>query len=119
MSRCTGHCCKNFPLPIRAVDISQHIQTKRWHEIEKIGAMIIPLGVEHIYADGTVGERYTCKHLQPNGDCDDYANRPAMCSDYPYGRACDYVDKGCTYEAPIQIKSIMENVARHTRRGKL
>lgn len=30
------------------------------------------------------------------GDCMNYEDRPAMCSDYPYGGKC--VQKGCTYK---------------------
>ena len=33
---------------------------------------------------------YACRHLLPSGDCDDYANRPYMCSAFPYGRPCPY-----------------------------
>jgi len=38
---------------------------------------------------------YTCRHLLPSGDCGAYDERPGMCKDYPYGRACAY--DGCTW----------------------
>jgi len=42
------------------------------------------------------GNYYTCKHFNsPTGLCGAYADRPAMCSDYPqYGDP----DKKCTYK---------------------
>lgn len=33
---------------------------------------------------------YTCRHLQLNGDCGIYEDRPAMCRDYPYGQVCEF-----------------------------
>lgn len=39
------------------------------------------------------GHYYTCKHHDSaTGNCRDYQNRPRMCSDFPYGRACPYDD---------------------------
>ena len=41
------------------------------------------------------GYYYDCRHLQPNGDCAIYEDRPTMCRNYPNGVACSRV--GCTY----------------------
>lgn len=38
---------------------------------------------------------YSCKNLQPNGDCGIYGQRrPKMCERYPNGRPCEFVDCG-------------------------
>lgn len=38
---------------------------------------------------------YTCKHFDKKaGNCTAYESRPAMCSNYPYNRKCEY--KQCT-----------------------
>lgn len=34
--------------------------------------------------------RYTCKNLQPDGNCGIYATRPDMCSSFPSGAGCDW-----------------------------
>jgi Fe-S-cluster containining protein len=97
MERCTGHCCRRFCLPAPYKDFEEEFAFKmlggnpsKWAEVEKVFPMLIPLGVE----DGA--ERFTCKHLLPNGDCGDYENRPRMCRDYPYEDSCMF--SGCTYK---------------------
>lgn len=63
--------------------------------------MVIFLELSDVGADGTRLERgawwYTCRHLQPNGDCAIYARRPRMCSGFPYGARCLY--RECTWDA--------------------
>jgi Fe-S-cluster containining protein len=105
--RCTGHCCRCFPLPKTPAELASNYAAflaGEMHEngkpliqdIEKIAPMVIPLGSEQVYADGSKSQYYTCKHLQENGDCANYANRPLMCSEYPYGKPCRYAGAGCT-----------------------
>ncbi len=109
MSRCTGHCCKNFPLPIRPDELPalqaaiDNNTARRFADQDTIIPMLIYLGPQQ-YPDGRAGGRYTCKHLQPNNDCAIYETRPRMCSEYPYGNPCDHVGKGCTYEPEQLVK---------------
>jgi len=62
----------------------------RWatDEVLKVAAMVIYL------RPSPQGHRYTCKHLAADGNCTNYADRPKMCSDFPYGPRCPY--KACT-----------------------
>lgn len=94
--RCTGHCCKNFPLPRTIEELRENWLLWRTgkhaenpaaiiEDIDLIYPMVIPLGVDR---NGT--HRYTCKHLLANGDCSIYIDRPRMCSEYPYGHPCDH-----------------------------
>jgi Fe-S-cluster containining protein len=46
---------------------------------------------------------YTCKHFD-GADCTQYADRPKMCRDYPYGRSCG--KPGCTYEPDVLISRV-------------
>jgi len=77
------------------------------HDVLTIADMLIPLGLltDREVNDRIVrtlvtssdpdhaGERFTCRHLQPNGDCGNYEDRPGMCREYPYyGHACEYAD---------------------------
>lgn len=118
-SRCTGHCCKDFTLPISPMELKheaeKHRRTgrSRWSEIEKVAAMVIfkfqdwtVSGVHRGLRKARGSKRhgdlpqyhYTCKHFDAaSGNCGDYENRPAMCRDYPYGRSCAY--RGCTMKA--------------------
>jgi Fe-S-cluster containining protein len=46
--------------------------------------------------DGDDQLLFTCKHWDEDARlCDDYANRPRMCRDYPYGRSCE---RKCGYD---------------------
>lgn len=78
-------------------------------ELEKVYAMVIPLkpakdyefGVNGVSPPPQTGYYYTCKHHNAEtGNCDNYENRPRMCSSYPFygnpGARCQYQD--CTWE---------------------
>lgn len=93
MSRCTGHCCKRFPLPYTLDEIRERQATLA--DGATIADMLIPLDSPAEQArDGRVWSFFTCKHLGDNGDCRIYATRPAMCMGYPYGGVC--MNTGCT-----------------------
>jgi Fe-S-cluster containining protein len=113
MSRCTGHCCKRFTLPLtpealqilaEGYKIDPHYGKYPKEEILKVADMVIYLDTSNLDPDGTPhpdgreAAYYTCKHYdQVSGNCQDYENRPMMCKQYPdYGRgaACKY--KSCT-----------------------
>lgn len=47
---------------------------------------------------------YTCRHWDEETRlCGDYANRPKMCSAYPYGNACE---RACGYEVPKEENAL-------------
>ncbi len=103
--RCTGHCCRNFPLPLSPEEFQSEaanikartIESDRDREFVQVASMLIPLGVSSKpYSDGRVQYRYSCKNFSATGDCSIYETRPRMCSDYPYGGDCDHVTSGCT-----------------------
>lgn len=97
--RCSGHCCKDFPLPFSLEEVKTKRETLRDGNV--IADMLIYLR-EQPYLDGDKGYRYTCKHLQENGDCGIYETRPWMCSAYPYGKAC--TKEGCTADQEELIR---------------
>ncbi len=112
MNRCTGHCCKNFPLPASLEEIRRRRNKEvcppgeLWIEDgDKLASMLVPLH-EGTYPDGSPAWFFTCKHHDPvSGDCMDYENRPRMCSDYPYGQPCKFygctmANRGVPYEKP-------------------
>lgn len=108
MSRCTGHCCKKFPLPCTPEELKENYrawvnsepQDKNGREMIAEIWLIAPM-VRKI-AERDIGAYYTCAHHQPNGDCAIYDIRPRMCSEYPYGNPCEHIDKGCTMLPVIQ-----------------
>lgn len=113
MSRCTGHCCRRFPIGDCTPEILQEMVAAAkekmpgsaiWlDEISNIADMVIWLGVEHHEGVG-FRHYYTCKHLDAkSGDCMNYAKRPRMCSDYPYGGECKYV--GCTMKREVAFEN--------------
>lgn len=93
--------------PWPSVDYDYH------EELLKIADMLVPLGkmtneevclvagsppssraIESFAKSPEPVERFTCKHLQENGDCGIYLNRPGMCSRYPYEKMCEW--SNCT-----------------------
>lgn len=95
MGRCTGHCCKEFTLPSYP-KIRQRARMGD-DDARHVLDLIIPLGGTTHNRSGERIYIYTCKELQPNGDCGIYAERPHMCRDYPYGRPCE--QPACTMNA--------------------
>lgn len=97
MTRCTGHCCKSFWLPLDPAQLRFQaklatIGKSKWDQkdVVKINEMVI---YQRPHENG--GYRYTCKYFDKStGNCNNYDNRPKMCSGYPYGNECKY--KGCT-----------------------
>jgi Fe-S-cluster containining protein len=100
--RCTGRCCQEIRLGwspeeiLLAADAATRGDAYYvWHndayvaigDSIKLHEMLTPVGQE---ADGKW--LYHCRHLLPSGDCDDYENRPWMCSAFPYGQKCPYPD---------------------------
>ena len=99
--RCTGHCCRSFPLSCSFEDLST--DPSRFADGEYILDMIIPTG-EHYDGPVNAGPLYTCRHLDPSsGDCREYDHRPALCREHPYKSPC-YSD-GCTWEAVACVSS--------------
>ncbi len=94
--RCTGQCCKRFPLQFSPEEIE-------WRQDQLkdgpfVNDMVIYLGIGSI-GDLSETHLYTCRHHLPNGDCGVYEYRPRMCTDYPsYGRGgrCHHAD--CTFD---------------------
>ena len=86
--RCTGHCCRGFTLDLDYVtDPEASFQDDAF-----IRDMLVPIepdlddGREHAW-------KFDCRH-HDGRNCTRYADRPKMCRDYPYGKACGRA--GCT-----------------------
>lgn len=101
--RCTGHCCREMPIPISPEDLEEERQklehggVSRWQSGEHLHELLAGLRTE-AREDGTPRFLYSCRfHDQATGNCLNYEERPPMCQDYPYGRACHRQD--CTWEA--------------------
>jgi len=106
--RCTGHCCRRFPLSASLEEIREDLARVARGEPHRYGTprdaafildMVVPLERSAV-PDGHVGEPrqyYTCRHLLATGDCGVYEQRPLMCSDYPYeGGRCHHPE--CTWD---------------------
>jgi Fe-S-cluster containining protein len=95
--RCCGDCCKRFPLSVSFEELEQIADNFEGRypayyseQGRIIRDMVIPVDV------GENGRQYyRCRHLLTNGDCGIYAERPTMCSQYPYGKECEH--KGCRW----------------------
>ena len=106
VGRCTGHCCRAFPLPFGPQELSpEALKLRPLMDGEQVAAMVTYLGwledppEPHCSLGGA--HYYTCKNLQDNGDCAIYEARPEMCRGYPYEGECGYLD--CT--APMRCES--------------
>jgi Fe-S-cluster containining protein len=102
-SRCTGHCCRRFPLSATLAHVHELAADPGQHEARQLVDMLIPLGTAPDRA-GKDREYFTCRHHDAvTGDCGIYADRPRMCRDYPYGNACEHSE--CTAQfVPIRLK---------------
>lgn len=98
--RCTGHCCRRFFLPFSPDELKAAYFRKMGAATDGLLLEDIDLVwpmVRFIEQDTNGGHFYSCRHLQPNGDCGIYSVRPAMCRDYPYGASRNFQD--CTWDA--------------------
>ena len=86
--RCTGECCRAFPLPWNHDKLGDWLRGEALPpsidhaEIHMVLAMTKP---EPAIADNW----YSCK-LFDGHSCTAYDARPTMCSDFPYGRRCEH-----------------------------
>lgn len=106
MSRCTGHCCEEFYIPL---DVVARIRTRDplIGDVEMLASMlrlaryagpgdVMPSG--EVVDDGQHAAIWTCIHFdRETRDCTVYDHRPKMCSDYPYERKCRVI--GCTFQS--------------------
>lgn len=87
--RCTGHCCRRFPLTATYVEVKAAAEvvkaggSDRYQDTVFIADMLIPLEPA---ADGK--EYFTCRHHDvATGNCGVYESRPRLCREHPfYGR---------------------------------
>lgn len=105
MSRCTGHCCRRFPLPISLEELRERqaqpnpgpgvvYARPKVQDGDYIADMLIALG-DGFHTNGEKCWYFTCRHHDVHtGNCLAYESRPAMCKDYPYGHPCQH--DGCT-----------------------
>lgn len=104
-----GHCCRSFVVragtdnPLTLAEV--HENWRAWragdkldahgraalYDIDLVGPMLRPAAPD---ADGS--PRFTCAHLQANGDCGIYEMRPMLCRDYPGAQGCSF--DGCTWD---------------------
>lgn len=98
---CPGHCCAAFSLPFTPTELA--LRFTRLVDGTMVAAMAIPLtheqAVERNRANGgqtdiaPAANWYTCRYWDEETKlCRNYEGRPAMCSEYPYGKKCEH---GC------------------------
>jgi Fe-S-cluster containining protein len=99
MSRCTGHCCRCFPLPYGPEELQEKKGSAE--DGEQIAAMVVYVGLRHTSTESNEGvppanplHFYSCSNLLPSGDCGVYETRPEMCRGFPYEGECGYT--ACT-----------------------
>ena len=140
MSRCTGHCCRSFCLPLSPIELAAAAEREqrlrdgtpregdevftRYGDIEQIAEMVIYLGewnrppLARMKAGGPAefdepGHYYTCKYYGAGGNCAIYDDRPSTCREYPYDSPCSL--EGCTYDIRnpmVQLTGTVTTVIR-------
>lgn len=112
---CLGLCCAAFYLPhtLDTVRAGRDPSNgKHLREAAQIGAMVVELTPEEArerherfggqvaadrFRDEDAGHHFTCRNWdEATRRCRIYDERPAMCADFPYGRACQYGGDACT-----------------------
>lgn len=100
--RCTGHCCRLFPVSSTITEIEKVTHAEGGSiEAEKLLVMLrfeglTDVGLVNGEPLGRTMPVYSCIHLKPDGDCGNYEDRPKMCRDYPYEGGCR--DPDCTWD---------------------
>ena len=103
---CGGRCCQRFhlwhPPEVLKKEYEKFLEngSSGLVGIDQVYPMLVYLG-EYYYDPIDLNNKiektihhYTCKHHdKETGLCTIYDQRPAMCSEYPYGSACRY--PGC------------------------
>lgn len=96
---CPGHCCAVLHIrldPLQLQDMADILI-----DGDQITTMVTPLDVDDARArhdatgtQATFDEspsHYACKHWDPTTQlCGNYHDRPAICRDYPYAKACQH-----------------------------
>lgn len=130
--RCTGRCCRDFRLPFTPASLhaaaaaararreatpppepgAVHVQLPYQVEIEQIASMVVPVRPA---ADSKDAYQFSCVHIDDDGDCVIYKDRPQMCRNYPYGHACVFGDR-CSWDAAREgAVAEVGRAVRHTR----
>lgn len=90
--RCTGHCCEKLYIPLSPMELQfdakrAALKKGRYQDVAIIADMVY-LTKTYPKKAGRKGDTtqyvYGCRHFD-GMNCRNYANRPALCSDYPYG----------------------------------
>ncbi len=89
MTGCNGECCVAFPM--NDITHAQIVELRDKHpeylEYDKYVDMLIVIGDNPFQR----GQMFTCRHHDPiTKRCNEYAGRPLLCSQYPYGDVCKH-----------------------------
>ena len=102
IGRCTGHCCRGFALDQSYAQLQKEFaiwkenpQNSTIPQIELIAPMVIPVRSSSQFNEYT----YTCKNLDPAGNCMVYESRPQMCRDFPDKKSCRFWN--CTSDESV------------------
>lgn len=98
--RCTGHCCRQFVLPLNQAEIDAYAAGNVPDDESSDRGFMARNAVFLFWHNGSA--YFTCRQLdKATGNCLAYERRPHTCRDYPlYGRldsGCS--NKGCTWES--------------------
>jgi Fe-S-cluster containining protein len=97
-NRCTGHCCREFYLPLTPAEIESYARGEYPTEDEKSDRGFMARNA--IWLKTVNGSAYfTCRQYDTEtGNCNAYDRRPRTCSGYPgYGGSHKCSNKGCTW----------------------
>jgi Fe-S-cluster containining protein len=127
MSGCTGKCCSVFNYTVTPDELRKRSEGREgyWADQDRFLAdMLVELtpeeAVERSVRFGVqdptpeidlvkwatdYGPLYTCRHWDEETRlCTVYEDRPDMCRDYPYNRACQH-DCDCSFRSPTHIRT--------------
>lgn len=106
---CDGACCAAFYMPRKHMEVLANFPSVM--EGDYIADMVIPLSTEEVTErrlrfgitekhNISEGHGYTCRHWDEETTlCTAYEERPKMCRDYPYDKACEH----CKCHSPIDV----------------
>lgn len=144
-SRCTGHCCEAFVLPVGPEELKdlyrayksgprtsftmagEEYHQRLINDIDLIAPMVTYLGLGTIpnasIDPGRVGRimhTYTCKHFdRTTRNCTIYDIRPQMCRDYPsygVGTRCNY--NACTWQSQRELTPEQQALRAEAQQAK-
>jgi len=83
---CGARCCRYMAVEVEIPETEEDFDDVRWYLLHRNVRVLIDHEGDWLVAFDT-----PCERLGPDGQCQDYENRPMLCRNYPHdGEPCEF-----------------------------